>query len=78
MLRRKGSIFFSGSTVVQPYCNLCRTVRSEFLVYDGWSLAGDVGGMVGMLLGTSCLAFYDQVVVVGGRTIHKTFTCPVS
>ncbi len=34
-------------------------MKTEFLAYDGWSLAGDVGGMVGMLLGMSILALYD-------------------
>ena len=36
-----------------------RTVKSEFLAYDLGSLVGDLGGMVGMLLGASILALYD-------------------
>ncbi len=38
---------------------LCRLVQEEFLVYDLSSLSGDVGGMVGMLLGASALAVFD-------------------
>ncbi len=35
------------------------TKVSEYKVYDLADLAGDVGGMVGMLLGLSILAVYD-------------------
>ena len=37
-----------------------RTVRREYLAYDAINLAGDVGGMIGMLLGASVLALYDM------------------
>ena len=37
------------------------TIRTDFLVYDGFSLAGDVGGMLGMLLGASVLSAHDLV-----------------
>ncbi len=40
---------------------LLRTVTEEFLVYDLPGFAGDVGGVVGILLGTSVLALYDHV-----------------
>ncbi len=38
------------------------TYRSEFKVYDLSDLAGDAGGMVGMLLGMSILALYDSLL----------------
>lgn len=34
-------------------------VIQEYWVYDGHSLIGDVGGMIGMLLGTSVLVVFD-------------------
>ncbi len=45
-------------------------MRTEFLAYDSWSLAGDVGGMVGMLLGMSILALYDKFYHLV-RLLHK-------
>ncbi len=40
--------------------SLRRTVRKKYYyVYDLSSLAGDAGGMLGMLLGASALAAYD-------------------
>ncbi len=38
------------------------TRRSEFWVYSGDDMAGDVGGMMGMLLGLSVLAIYDSML----------------
>ncbi len=35
------------------------TVTSEYLVYDVADLAGDIGGIMGMLLGASLLTWYD-------------------
>ncbi len=35
-----------------------RIVKEEFLIYDLESLAGVLGGILGMLLGTSVLALY--------------------
>ncbi len=40
-------------------CVIFRVVKEEFLIYDLTSFAGDVGGMVGMLLGTSVITLYD-------------------
>ena len=37
------------------------TVTSEYLVYDLADLAGDIGGIMGMLLGASLLTWYDWV-----------------
>ncbi len=36
-------------------------MKEEYLVYDLGSLAGDVGGVIGILLGTSVLALYDAL-----------------
>ncbi len=36
-------------------------ISEEFLVYDEESLLGDVGGMVGVLMGVSILAIYETV-----------------
>ncbi len=36
-------------------------------MYDGHSLIGDVGGMIGMLLGTSVLVVYDFFADAAGR-----------
>ncbi len=36
-----------------------RTMRREYVVYNAAALLGDVGGMVGMLLGASALGLYD-------------------
>ncbi len=44
-----------------------RTVRTEHLVYDWTSLSGDVGGMMGLLLGLSVLAIYDGALELGGH-----------
>ena len=37
------------------------SVTTEYLVYDLASLAGDVGGMGGMMLGVSAVMVYDGV-----------------
>ena len=37
-------------------------MKKEFLLYDFGGLAGDVGGMVGMLLGASVLQSYGFFV----------------
>ncbi len=34
-------------------------VRTEIVVYDFYSLIGDIGGVMGLLLGTSFLSLYD-------------------
>ncbi len=39
------------------------TVSSEYLSYDWEAAAGDFGGMLGMLLGASCLALYDSIAI---------------
>ena len=39
----------------------CRTIKEEYLIYDLKSLAGDVGGVIGILLGASVLTLYDAV-----------------
>ncbi len=36
-------------------------ISEEFLVYDEESLLGDMGGMVGMLMGVSILTMYEAV-----------------
>ncbi len=48
-----------------------RTVRHEYLLYDLGSLAGDVGGMLGLLLGASALAFYDALHQMGTRVLAR-------
>ncbi len=40
------------------------THREEFLVYDSGSMAGDVGGLLGILTGASILAMYDYLVLL--------------
>ncbi len=47
------------------------TYRSEFLVYDLGSLAGEVGGMIGILLGASMLTMYDIMGEWCGRLKKK-------
>ncbi len=44
----------------------------EFLVYDEESLMGDVGGMVGMLMGVSILAIYETVYIFVRKIMLKT------
>ncbi len=41
--------------------NPVATISTEYQVYNGDDLAGDAGGMVGMLLGMSVLAAYDAL-----------------
>ncbi len=48
-----------------------RTLKREYLLYDLGSLAGDVGGMVGMLLGASALAFYDTACKFAKRVLRS-------
>ncbi len=44
------------------------THRVEFLVFDGGALAGDVGGLMGILMGASILAMFDYLVGLVGMT----------
>ncbi len=61
----------TGSLFLNLYIPLSKlTVREEFLVYDLAGLAGDMGGMVGMLLGASVLGLYDWA----GRIMAKMAT----
>ncbi len=46
-----------------------RIIKEEYVVYDLESLAGDAGGIMGMLLGASALAMYDSVLQTGLRFI---------
>ncbi len=50
-------------------------MKEEFVIYDLGSLGGDVGGILGMLLGTSVLALYDVaqrgVLCLFGFVVHK-------
>ncbi len=39
-----------------------QVVREDYLVYDGYALFADTGGLVGVLLGMSCIAAFDYVV----------------
>ncbi len=48
------------------------TYHSEFRVYDFNNLAGDIGGMVGMLLGMSILAGYDSLMAFLAKW-HRNF-----
>ncbi len=52
------------------------TTSSEYFAYDWESAAGDFGGMVGMLLGASCLALFDSLIRMT-KKIRKfcTMTC---
>ncbi len=45
------------------------TRRSEYYVYDLGALAGDAGGMVGMLLGASLLGAYDLALDWAGAIL---------
>lgn len=49
-------------------------MRKEFLVYDLASFAGDVGGIVGMLLGTSVIALYDGANHLLGWTLRAVLS----
>ncbi len=49
-------------------------MKTEFPAYDGWSLAGDVGGMVGMTLGMSILALFDKFCCLAQLLSGALFT----
>ncbi len=38
------------------------------MVYDGYSLFADTGGLVGVLLGMSCIAAFDYAVELTATT----------
>ena len=46
-------------------------VKREYLIYDLGSLAGDVGGMGGILLGISIGAIYDRIKQVASKALDK-------
>ncbi len=52
---------------------LQQTVKEHYLVYDGYSLFADMGGLVGVLLGLSIVAafdvFFDLVIAVAFRIL---------
>ncbi len=55
----------SSRTILQFYIDPPYiTVREEYPVYDWAAAAGDVGGMMGMLLGISCLALVKDFAAV--------------
>ncbi len=43
------------------------TQRQEFMVFDAGAMAGDVGGLLGILTGASVLAMYDYLIEFGNR-----------
>ena len=59
---KPAGIDFEGMTLGAFVVDSVRSVSTEFLVYDAGSLAGDVGGMLGMLLGASFLTLYDSAL----------------
>ncbi len=51
-------------------------VRTEIVVYDFYSLIGDIGGVMGLLLGTSFISLYD-IVQEFLRVRLRRFTFPM-
>jgi len=48
--------------------------RTEYLTYDLTSLAADIGGLAGMLLGTSLLSCYEYLERLAGKWNQKIST----
>ncbi len=44
-----------------------QTVKFDYLVYDGYALFADAGGLMGVLLGLSCLALFDHAAAAAER-----------
>ncbi len=42
-------------------------MKFDYLVYDGYALFADAGGLVGVLLGLSCLALFDHAAAAAER-----------
>ncbi len=65
----------SSRTILQFYIDPPYvTVREEYPAYDWAAAAGDVGGMMGMLLGVSCLALvkdFGAVLLRMARAMGK-------